>query len=66
MLAATHTVWWLAAYALVAGVCWSRVVLGHHSTARTVGGVSLGASGAAPVLLVQGPLRTHLGFPEPA
>ncbi|TRO60585.1 hypothetical protein [Streptomyces sp. IB201691-2A2] len=52
MLAVTHTVWWLAAYVLVAGVCWSRVALGYHSAAQTVAGASLGASGAAAFLLV--------------
>lgn len=51
MLAATHTVWWLAAYVLVVGVCWSRVALGYHSTAQTVAGASLGASSAAALLL---------------
>lgn len=52
MLAATHTAWWLAAYVLVVGVCWSRVALGYHSTAQTVAGASLGAISAAALLLV--------------
>jgi hypothetical protein len=51
MLAAAHSVWWLAANVLVAGVRWSRVALGYHSTAQTVAGASLGAATAAGFLL---------------
>ena len=46
MLAAVHSPWWLAAYALVAAVCWSRVALTYHSVAQTVAGAALGAATA--------------------
>ncbi|WP_405783807.1 hypothetical protein [Streptomyces sp. NBC_00859] len=51
MLAAVHTPWWAAGYALVAVVCWSRVVLAYHSVAQTVAGASLGAATAAVLTL---------------
>ncbi|MFE3119458.1 hypothetical protein [Streptomyces niveus] len=50
MLAAVHHPWWLAAYALVVAVCWSRVRLGYHSLAQTVAGATLGAATAAAFL----------------
>lgn len=50
MLAAVHDPWWLAAYALVAAVCWSRVRLGYHSVAQTAAGACLGAATATAFL----------------
>lgn len=51
MLAVVHSPWWIAAYALVIAVCWSRVALTYHSIAQTVAGASLGAATAAAFLL---------------
>ncbi|UNT00216.1 hypothetical protein MMF93_29960 [Streptomyces tubbatahanensis] len=42
MLAVVHSPWWLAAYALVAAVCWSRIALTYHTVAQTVAGAALG------------------------
>ncbi|MFC9750003.1 hypothetical protein [Streptomyces niveus] len=50
MLAAVHHPWWLAAYALVVAVCWSRVRLGYHSLTQTATGATLGAATAAAFL----------------
>ena len=52
LLAAAHSPWWLAAYALTIAVCWSRVALGHHTVAQTVAGASLGATTATAFLFV--------------
>ncbi len=52
MLAAVHSPWWLAGYALVVAVCWSRVALAYHSVLQTVAGASLGAATAAAFVLV--------------
>ncbi|MFE0058730.1 hypothetical protein [Streptomyces sp. NPDC059003] len=51
MLAVVHSPWWIAAYALVAAVCWSRVALTYHTVAQTVAGASLGAATAAAFLV---------------
>ncbi|MEU1019628.1 hypothetical protein ABZ383_11005 [Streptomyces sp. NPDC005900] len=51
MLAVIASPWWIAAYVLVAAVCWSRVALTYHSTAQTVAGASLGAATTAVFLL---------------
>ncbi|WP_327673284.1 hypothetical protein [Kitasatospora sp. NBC_00458] len=47
VLAVVHSPWWIAAYPLVAVVCWSRVALTYHTTAQAVAGASLGAATAA-------------------
>lgn len=52
MLAAVHSPWWLAAYAVVAAVCWSRVALRYHSVAQTVAGAAAGAATASFFALV--------------
>jgi hypothetical protein len=44
MLAVVHTPWWVAAYPLVIGVCWSRVALKYHTIAQTAAGAALGAA----------------------
>lgn len=51
LLAATHSPWWLLAYALVVAVCWSRVALGYHTPAQTAAGAALGAATGLPLLL---------------
>ncbi|MGW7518074.1 hypothetical protein ACWGJ2_21055 [Streptomyces sp. NPDC054796] len=51
MLAVVHSPWWLLAYGLTIGVCWSRVALGYHTVAQTVAGASLGAATAAAWLV---------------
>ncbi|NDZ80906.1 hypothetical protein G3I19_20695 [Streptomyces sp. SID10853] len=51
MLAAVHAPWWIAGYALVAAVCWSRVALAYHSVAQTLAGAALGAATAAVLVL---------------
>ncbi|MZD05734.1 hypothetical protein GTW43_11635 [Streptomyces sp. SID5785] len=43
LLAVVHDPWWLAAYAVTAAVCWSRVALGYHTVLQTVAGAALGA-----------------------
>ncbi len=50
-LAVVHSAWWLTASPLVAAVCWSRVALGHHSTAQTIAGASAGAASTSVYLL---------------
>ncbi|MEU6927829.1 hypothetical protein [Streptomyces sp. NPDC046385] len=52
LLAAVHSPWWLLAYTLTIGVCWSRVALTYHSVAQTVAGATLGATTAAAFLFV--------------
>ncbi|WP_411079480.1 hypothetical protein [Streptomyces sp. cmx-18-6] len=47
LLAAVHSPWWLAASALTAAVCWSRVALGYHTAAQTAAGAALGAATTA-------------------
>ncbi|MFD6203616.1 hypothetical protein ACWCQF_11280 [Streptomyces rubiginosohelvolus] len=44
LLAVVHSPWWIAAYALTAAVCWSRVALGYHTVAQTLAGAGLGAA----------------------
>lgn len=51
MLAAVASPWWLLAYVLVVGVCWSRVALTYHTVAQTVAGASLGLATAGVWLL---------------
>ncbi|WP_199931011.1 hypothetical protein [Streptomyces sp. CB02923] len=51
LLATVHSPWWLAAYALVIAVCWTRVALSYHSVAQTAAGAGLGAATAAVLLL---------------
>jgi membrane-associated phospholipid phosphatase len=46
MLAVVGGPWWLPAYALVALVCWTRVVLGYHTVAQTAVGTTLGMATA--------------------
>ncbi|MET9611625.1 hypothetical protein [Kitasatospora indigofera] len=50
MLAVVHSPWWLAGYAVVAVVCWTRVALGYHTVAQTVAGTGLGAAAAGAAL----------------
>ncbi|MFC9328024.1 hypothetical protein [Kitasatospora sp. NPDC057015] len=50
LLAVVHSPCWLAGYALVAAVCWTRVALAYHSVAQTVAGAALGAGAAAAAL----------------
>ncbi|MFF8383990.1 hypothetical protein [Streptomyces kanasensis] len=44
LLACVHSPWWLAAYAMTAAVCWSRVALRYHTVAQTAAGAALGAA----------------------
>ncbi|MFI6413292.1 hypothetical protein [Streptomyces sp. NPDC050585] len=44
LLACVHSAWWLAAYAMTAAVCWSRVALRYHTVAQTLAGAGLGAA----------------------
>lgn len=53
MLAVVHSPQWLAAYALVIAVCWSRVALKYHSVAQTVAGASLGGACTLAFLVAQ-------------
>ncbi len=46
LLACVHGPWWLAAYAVTAAVCWSRVALSYHTPAQTLAGAGLGAATA--------------------
>nr|WP_203606597.1 hypothetical protein [Streptomyces sp. SID11385] len=46
LLACVHSPWWLAAYALTAAVCWSRVALRYHTVAQVCAGAALGAATA--------------------
>ncbi|MFF8957949.1 hypothetical protein [Streptomyces sp. NPDC014894] len=52
LLAATHSPWWLIAYALTAAVCWSRVALKYHTIAQTAAGATLGATTTIAFLFV--------------
>jgi membrane-associated phospholipid phosphatase len=51
MLAVVHSPWWVAAYAVVALVCWTRVALSYHTIAQTAAGTALGMATAAAWLL---------------
>ncbi|MFJ7279820.1 hypothetical protein [Kitasatospora sp. NPDC098663] len=47
LLAVVHSPWWIAAYPLVALVCWSRVALRYHTVVQTMVGAGLGLATAA-------------------
>ncbi|MEY9840569.1 hypothetical protein [Streptacidiphilus sp. EB103A] len=46
MLTVVGSPWWAAAYAAVALVCWTRVVLAFHTTAQTLAGTAMGLATA--------------------
>lgn len=53
MLALTYGAPWLAAYALVAAVAWSRAELRDHTPAQAVAGTALGALSAVIFLVLR-------------
>ncbi|MFD4985652.1 hypothetical protein [Streptomyces sp. NPDC058374] len=50
-LAVVHHPAWLAAYALAAAVCWSRVALGYHTVGQVCAGTAAGAATAMGFLV---------------
>ncbi|MEU0121336.1 hypothetical protein ABZ114_06540 [Streptomyces albidoflavus] len=50
-LAVVHHPAWLAAYALTAAVCWSRVALGYHTVGQVCAGTAAGVATAAGFLI---------------